>query len=132
MNNSNLNLSQGLEVLRPKADKALPIPCNEWDFLKEKIKQLTTEPWFFQSAGSTFIGAALATAISVLTGAVSATTVQNALFIAWTVIVVCLFVGSICLFFAYKERQVHRTKASEVVTHMLLIEQRFEREEIQG
>lgn len=129
-NNSNLKLSQGYEVLRPKSDKAFPIPCNEWDVLKAKIQALTTEPWLFHTAGSTLVGAALATAISIWTGAVSTASLSNAIVIAWAVAAVCLITGLACLRFAHKEREVHRAKASDVVTQMTLIEQRFEREEI--
>ncbi len=127
---SNLKLSQGLEVLRPKADKALPIPCNEWDVLKGKINGLTTEPWFFHTAGSTLVGAALATLISIWTGAVSAAPEKNTIVIAWAVTAVCALVGGVCIFFAHAERKSHKTKASDVLTQMTLIEQRFEREEI--
>ena len=126
---SNLKLSQGLEVLRPKADKALPIPCNEWDVLKKKIDALTIEPWFFQTSGSTLIGAGLATLISILTGAVAPAPEQN-LVIAWSVTTVCGALGIACLLFAQGERKAHKSKASDVSTQMLLIEQRFEREEI--
>lgn len=126
---SNLKLSQGLEVLRPKTDKALPIPCNEWDVLKEKIDSLTTEPWLFQFSGSILIGAALATKISILTGAVAPTPEKN-IVIAWAVTVVCGLVGAVCLLFALAERKAHKTKAADVITQMKLIEQRFEREEI--
>ena len=128
--NSNIKLSQGYEVLRPKSDKAFPIPCAEWDVLKRKIESLTTEPWLFHTAGSTFVGAALATAISVWTGAVSIAARPNAIVIAWAVTAVCLICGLACLRFAHKEREVHRGKASDVVTQMTLIEQRFERDEI--
>lgn len=128
MGESNFNVSQGLEILRPKADKALPIPCNEWDFLKQKIKQLVAEPWFFQSAGSTSIGAALATVISVLTGSVPSTSGSFDREIAWGIAAACAAIGSICLFFAHKERQVHRIKAADVLMQMMLIEQRFERD----
>lgn len=127
---SNLKLSQGLEVLRPKSDKALPIPCNEWDVLKDKIGAITTEPWFFHTAGSTLIGAGLATLISIWTGAVSATPDRSTLVIAWSVTVVCALVGAACLLFAHTERKAHRTKAIDVITQMDLIEQRFDREEI--
>lgn len=127
---SNLKMSHDLEVLTPKDDKALPIPCNEWDILKRKIGELTTEPWFYQTTGSTLMGAALATAISVLTGAVSTTSAPNAIVIAWAVTIVCLLVGLVCLFFAHEERGVHKTKAKDIVSQMELIEQRFERGEI--
>lgn len=126
---SNLKLSQGLEVLRPRADKALPIPCNEWDVLKEKIDALTTEPWFFHTSGSTLIGAALATLISIWTGAVASTPEKN-IIIAWAVTAVCALVGIACLLFARAERKAHKTRAADVSIQMELIEQRFEREEI--
>jgi hypothetical protein len=126
--NSNLKMSHGYEVLRPKNDQALPIPCNEWDFLKCKISGLTSEPWLFQMIGSTLVAAALATAISIWTGAVSSADVANAVVVAWAVAAVCAITGAACLFFAQKERQVHRAKASDVLTQMKLIEERFERE----
>ena len=126
---SNLKLSHGLEVLRPKTDKAFPIPCNEWDVLKKKIDALTTEPWFFQASGSTLIGAALATVISIWTGAVAPTPERN-IVVAWAVTTVCGLVGIVCLLFAHAERKAHKTKAADVSTQMKLIEQRFEREEI--
>jgi hypothetical protein len=126
---SNLKLSQGLEVLRPKADQAFPIPCNEWDVLKEKIQALTTEPWFFHFSGSTLIGAALATLIAILTGSV-APTPDRSIVIAWAVTVVCGLVGTVCLIFANAERKAHKTKAADVSTQMKLIEQRFERDEV--
>ena len=126
---SNLKLSQGLEVLRPKADKALPIPCNEWDVLKEKIDALTTEPWLFQTSGSTLVGASLATLISIWTGAVAPTPEKN-IVVAWAVTCVCGLVGIACLFFAQAQRKAHKNEAADVSTQMRLIEQRFEREEI--
>jgi len=122
-------MSQGLEVLRPKNDKALPIPCNEWDVLKDKIESLTTEPWVFHTTGSTLVGAALATAISIWTGAVVAAPGSNTLVIAWAITATSTISGLACLTFAQMERGVHRAKASDVVTHMGLIEQRFERNE---
>ena len=35
---TSLKMSQGYEVLKPKSDKAFPIPCNEWDVLKEQLE----------------------------------------------------------------------------------------------
>ena len=126
---SNLQMSQGFEVLRPKNDKALPIPCNEWDVLKQKIDCLTTEPWFFHTTGSILVGAALATLISIWTGAVASPPGSNTLVIAWAITVTTAITGLVCLGFAHTERGVHRAKASDVVTQMTLIEQRFERNE---
>ena len=127
---TSLKMSQGYEVLKPKSGKAFPILCNEWDVLKEQLKALTTEPWFFHSTASLLLGAALATLIAIWTGAISSTTVANASVVAWAVVAVCAITGFAMLYFAYKERGIHRAKAHTVLTHMRLIEERFEREEI--
>jgi tellurite resistance protein len=124
-----IKLSQGLEVLRPKSDQAYPVPCNEWDVLRQQIEQLTTDPWFFQNAGFLLLGAAVATLISIWTGAVvPSESKPDATVIAWALAAVCGFTGAAAIYFAHKERKVHRSKASMVVTQMKLIEQRFERE----
>ena len=125
-----VRVSQGYEILRPKSDKAFPIPCGEWDVLKEQIGELTTEPWLFHTLGSVLLGASLATCISVWTGAISSSTIPNATVIAWAVFAACLVTGGACLYFAHKERGVYRARAENVVTQMRLIEARFDREEI--
>ena len=130
MSANSIKLSQGFEVLRPKKDKMIPIPCKEWDYLLGQIEELNTEPWLFHTAGSTLVGASLATAISIWTGAVVATvTAPNSVVIAWAVTAVCFVCGLACIYFAHKERAVHRAKANAIVMQMKLIEERFEREE---
>ena len=124
-----IKVSQGYEVLRPKSVQAYPVPSNEWDWLRAQIEQLTTEPWLFQNLGSLLLGAALATVISIWTGAVTPTAMTpNALVVAWAVAAVCGICGAAALYFAYKERGVHRAKAAAIVTQMRLVEERFERE----
>lgn len=121
-------VSQGIEVLPPKSDQGYLVPCNEWDLLRQQIEQLTTDPWLFQNAGSLLLGAAVATVISIWTGAVVPSgTTPNATVIAWAAAAVCGLTGTSAFYFAHKERSVHRSKASMVVTQMKLIEQRFER-----
>ncbi len=128
MNGTPIKVSQGLEVLRPKSDQAYPVPCNEWDVLRQQIEQLTTDPWLFQNAGSLLLGAAVATVISIWTGAVvPSPAAPNATVIAWAVFAVCILTGAAAIYFAHKERGVHRSKAAMVVTQMKLIEHRFER-----
>lgn len=125
----NIKVSQGLEILKPKIDKAFPIPCNEWYVLKNKIQDLSLEPWFFQSAGLLLVGAGLAELISILTDAVKNTNEEpNVVVIAWAVVVVCILLGGACIFFANKERKLHKTKAQDVITHMDLIEERYEKD----
>lgn len=122
-------MSLGYDVLKPKSDQALPIPCNEWDSLKDNIRDATAEPWLFHTIGSVLLGAGIATAISVLTGADSSQSSPNAVTVAWAAFAVCVLTGVACLYFAHKERGVHRAKARNVLTQMELIESRFDRPE---
>ena len=126
----NIKASTGLEILLPKAVQALPVPCGEWDVLRSRIEALTTEPWLFHTIGSVLIGAALATLISILTGAVSTQSAANAVVIAWAVVVCTGLIGAICLFFADRERRAYRQRATDVATQMSFIEQRYERTEV--
>jgi hypothetical protein len=123
-----ITVSQGYEVLRPKTHQAYPVPCNEWDVLRQQIEQLTTDPWFFQTAGSLLLGVALAMLTSILVGAVAPSpATPNAIVIGWAITAVSTITGCYALFFAHKERGVHRAKATLVVVQMKLIEERFER-----
>ena len=124
---TNFQLSQDLVILPPKRDQAYPIPCEEWALIKSKISRHTSEPWFFHTIGSILLGAALSTLTSILTGTFQLPTQQRALDIAWSVFAVTGITGLACLLFAHKERSVRREQARDVVTHMDLIEKRYER-----
>ena len=120
-------ISQGLDVLRPKSGQAYPIPCDEWSLLKGRNAKLTSEPWLFHSLGFVLLGAALSSFVTILLGTFQLPAQQRALDIAWAVVAVTLICGIACLFFANKERGVHRDRAKDVVAHMDLIEKRYER-----
>ncbi|MHB1570445.1 MAG: hypothetical protein ACYCUI_15795 [Vulcanimicrobiaceae bacterium] len=120
-------LSQGLDVLRPKSGEAYPIPCEEWTMLKGKIGKLTSEPWFFQSLGFLLLGVAVSTFVAIILDTFQLPAQQLALDIAWSVVAVTAICGLACLYFANKERGVHRERASDVVAQMDLIEKRYER-----
>jgi Na+/melibiose symporter-like transporter len=125
-NDVSIQMSQGLEVLRPKSGKAYPIPCDEWRLLKNKIEKLTSEPWLFHSIGFVLFGAALSTFVTILLGTFQLPAQQRALDLAWAFVAVTLICGVACLFFANKERTVHRERANDVVAQMELIETRYE------
>ena len=122
-----IRMSQGLDVLPPKSGNAFPIPCDEWDVLKSRASRLVNEPWLFQSFGSLLLGAALTTVIAIVFGSYSKPEQQRAYIVAWAVVAVTFICGMLCMFFANKERAVQRERASDIVTQMELIEQRFER-----
>jgi hypothetical protein len=119
-------ISQGLEVLRPRSGRAYPIPCNEWEALKSRISKLTSEPWFFQMAGSLFLGSAITVFIAIFLDTYSCPEQQRALYTAWGVVAATTLSGSLCLLFAHRERGAQRERATDVVAQMDLIEERFD------
>jgi hypothetical protein len=121
-----IQMTQGLEVIHPKSAKAYPIPCDEWQMLKNKIKKLTSEPWLFQRLGFLLLGGALSTFVTILLGTLQLPAQQHARDIAWAVVAVTFICGMACLYFAYKEGAVHRDRANDVVAQMELIETRYE------
>jgi len=56
VNNSSFNVSQDLEVMPPKKDKAYIIPKREWDFLKSKVCKIGNALNFYHTFGSIVIG----------------------------------------------------------------------------
>lgn len=126
MKKASFQVSQGLELLMPKAGKAYPIPCDEWALLKGKLVELTSEPWLFHTIGSVLLGAALSTLATIIIGTFRAPELNLQLIIAWSIFAVALICGIVSLIFAHKERRIHHERVSNVVSQMDLIEKRYE------
>ena len=116
-------VSQGFDVLQPRSGEAYPIPCEEWDFLKGKLKSIATTPWFYQTVGSALIGAAISTGLTAL----FATLTDKQAIIAWAAVSVTTVCGVLSLLFAHQQKGVYRAHAADVLTQMELIERRYER-----
>lgn len=126
----NVKISQGYEVLTPKQDRSYPIPCTEWDFLRNQIEKTSATPWLLQNIGSVFLGASLATLTAILIGAVPSASGTGFLSLAWVICAACLFVGLVCYVCAHRESGIRRTHSIDVVKQMEMIELRFESREI--
>lgn len=119
-------ISQGLDVLAPRAGNAYPIPCDEWEFLKGKLRQVSTVPWLYQTAASLLGGAGITTLVTILTGTLPPLSQSRALVIAWAVVAVSIICALACLFFADQQRRMRSVHVSDVITEMELIERRYE------
>jgi len=118
-------ISQGLDVLAPKSGNAYPIPCDEWEFLKGKLRQVSTQPLIYQTAGSLLTGAGISTFVTILIGTLPPLSQSPARVIAWAVVVVEMICAA-CFFFAHQQRRMGSVHVSDVITQMELIEQRYE------
>ncbi len=124
-----IRISQGLDVLQPKSGEAYPIPCQEWDSLKERLGRLDGEPWMFAALASLLLGAFLSTLISIVIGGIGTDPQGRNIVIAWAVVVITGVSSILSGGFAIKERTVHRERATDILTTMNLLEQRFKRHE---
>ena len=125
---ASFEMSQGYEVIPPKPGKAYPIPCDEWDFLKRKIRVLSDSVNIYHTGGSVLLGASLTTFITILTGSIGTTRASSSvtmLVIAWAVVAVTLILGCACLYFGWQQRKLKQVQASDILTQMEIIERRY-------
>lgn len=120
-----LQISQGLEILVPKTGPAYPIPCGEWDHLKERLQRVSSRPWLFHSIGFLLLGGGLSTLIGIFLGTFKAESKEYV--IAWAVVAVAAICGLGFLLLANQQRKLQVTEAEDVVKQMELIEQRYDR-----
>lgn len=127
MTGSPFQMSQGYEVLPPRSSEAYPIPCEEWDLLKDKISRAASEPWLFHTLGSALVGMALSAVLPIATGTFQLPAQQRSLDVTWLVFICSSVLGVAFLYFAHKQRQTNRERAGDVAAQMQIIEQRYER-----
>jgi hypothetical protein len=118
-----IKMSQGLDVLQPRSGEAYPIPCEEWEFLKSKIRLMSDSPWFYQTVGSALVGAAISTALALLFATLS----ERQQIIAWAAVAATAVCGALALLFAHQQKKVRQVQASDVLVQMEIIEKRYER-----
>ena len=121
-------ISQGYNVITPSPGKAYPILCSEWNYLKEKIRQITDRINIYHTIGSVLIGAAVSTFIVIVSGGIQTTGQggNTGVIVSWACVAVTGICGGVCVFFAYEKRKVTEVKCSDVIAHMEVIEQRFD------
>ena len=119
------HISQGFDVLQPKSGKAYPIPCEEWELLKERLGRVSTPPWICQTLGSLLAGAGISILIVILTGSLPDVP-SIARIVAWAVFAVCVIGAFLCYYLAYRERDVQAVYVLDVIKQMQVIEKRYE------
>ena len=120
--------SQGYEVLPPTSGKAYPILCDDWDFLKKKVEEISNRSNIYHTLGTLLLGAALSTLIAIITGAISWGNKDEwplPLIISISCLIVLSLVGLISMYFASEQRKVKETMATDVLSHMEIIEKRY-------
>jgi hypothetical protein len=119
-------VSQDYAILEPKSGPAFPIPCEEWERLKSRLKKVSSPPWLYEACASVLAGISLTMLVNILTDMLPDPKIHpNASVVAWAV-----FVGSGVLamaFFGFSVvgRRMRNVYVSDVIGDMELIEKRF-------
>jgi hypothetical protein len=127
---SSFKMSQDYEVVPLRKQRAYPILIEEWQHLKEKIRQIHDDANFYHTIGSVLLGVAGSALLTALTLDIpkpqGTTTMPMPIVISWFTFLATAACGSLSLYFGKTQRDVQRSNAAEVISHMELIEKRYE------
>ena len=120
------HIATGLDVLPPKSGKAYPIPCDEWELLKNKLEKVSSPPWFYQTVGSVLSGVAGSMLVTILSDTLPQGGQSNARVVAYATVMVSAVCASLSFLFAHQQRDLKVAYVSEVIQQMQIIQNRYE------
>ena len=123
-----IKLKQELKIYEPESTGAYGISVVDWDFLKNKVKQIKNENVVFMVMWSAFLGAGLSSLIYSLITDFPQTpdgSVSIVKAFSWSATIICFAISGVCFLFWQKISQAEQTKASYVLEHMEMIEARY-------
>lgn len=120
---NNFNVSQEFEIIPPQKGQAYPIGVKEWEYLKEKVKQINIEINNFHTIGYLLLGASASCLTTII-----ATNFNDdkSKYLTWALFGVTLICGLLAIIFAKDKHKQESSKPNEIINQMELIESRFE------
>ncbi|PHQ86183.1 MAG: hypothetical protein COB65_01500 [Thalassobium sp.] len=120
---SSFNVSQEYEIIPHQKGQAYPIGVKEWEYLKNKIKEVNIQINNFHTIGYLLLGASVSCLITII-----ATDFANdtSKYLTWAIFGVTAICGLLAIYFAKDKHQQESAKPTEIVNQMELIESRFE------
>jgi hypothetical protein len=120
---NNFNVSQEFEIIPPQKGQAYPIGVKEWEYLKEKVKQINIEINNFHTIGHLLLGASASCLTTII-----ATNFNDdkSKYLTWALFGVKLICGLLSIIFAKDKHKQESSKPNEIINQMELIESRFE------
>jgi hypothetical protein len=131
MNQAPIRVSQDFELTPLKKGKAYPILKSEWDFLKQRVKNICDYTNWFYNLGWLFWGAGISTFITVMAAQTEQTPSLSRI-VLWAAVITTAIIGSVCFISGYFLRKSHNVTTGEVVRHMEILEERFETNDVAG
>jgi len=123
-----IKIKHELKIHEPEITGAYGISVADWDYLKNKIRQIKDESSVLMVVWSAFLGAFISSLIYSLTSDFPKTPVGSIPIreaISWSATILCFAISIICLIFWKKSNKTQIAKASSVVEQMEIIEARY-------
>ena len=105
-------------------DAACPIPCEEWEHLKERVNQASDQPWLCKSLAFWVWGGALSLLITIQL-APENTFNGNYQLVPWFVFVFLLLLGCMFLIIAISHEKAQEVRIADILSQMTTMENRY-------
>jgi hypothetical protein len=123
---SSVSFGHNYEVRVPKTASVYPIPCDEWQKIRNRVARLTDFTWLFQSLGFALFGTAASTWVTAKVGGLDLVRFPNGMAWAWGIVAVSGVAGALCVFVAYREQRQKSERAADIVEDMEMLEKRYD------
>jgi len=122
-------LTQDMDIVKYRPAAVLPVPTQEWEFIKKKIGRIKPSLNVFLSLGFFCLGASLtafyrARSASFPQDTPSTMSVDHV--VAWMIVVVALFLAVSSFTFAWFRRRDTTQSVDDIIEYLQLIEQRHD------
>src|SRR5699024_10345617 len=104
---NNFNISQEFEIVPHQKGKAYPIGISEWEFIKNKIKEINIDVNIFHAIGFLLFGVSASCLISII-----ATEFQkdSSKYLTWAIFGTSLISGLLSVYFAQNKHKQESAK----------------------
>ncbi|MGF7028450.1 hypothetical protein [Sphingobacterium multivorum] len=121
-NQNNFNVSQEFEIIPHQKGKAYPIGVKEWDFIKNKVKEIKIEVNNFIQIAYLLLGASVSCLITIFATEFKT---DSSKYLVYSIFGITLVCGLLSLYFAKEKHKQESAKPNEIINQMELIESRF-------
>ena len=114
--------SQEHEIIPPQKGQSYPISVKEWNFLKDKVKDIEIDINIFYTIGFLLLGASLSCLITIFATEFKT---DASKYLTWAIFGITVISGALAVYFGVDKHKTEMAKPTEITAQMNLIESRF-------
>jgi hypothetical protein len=121
----NVTSVQKINILTVQSTKGIAVTIADWRHLKHLISKIHYSAGFFNGLGTLLLGVSGSAFVAIFTPSEYGDIDTSILIL---ISIFSLSFGVACMLFGHSQRKASNAKPDEVITHMQLIEERYEQE----